>query len=357
MPAKKQKKSLSPLFKFLAFTVLLILSFGALKTANAQTNKGTYLDFTGDGKTDWVVIRTALHSSDDNYRWKILGNPASPVPNQAFIRIFDYGSLPDVILPGDYVGDRKTDLTVWRKDPQGVFYTAEFPTGSRGITLARTASWGTNADNAKVQGDYDGDGKLDYTVIRYNADNSLTWYILSSSTNIMKAVNFGFRGGEPLFGADFTGDGKDELVFTNKYDTNEALTYYIGDVETGKLVLTRQWGHKNDYSLQPADYTGDGKADFVAVRPNITPMVWYILDPASNNSKAVGFGYGLRSEGNDQPIRGDYDGDGIQDISVYRKINHTFYVLRSSDGGLTTQMWGENGDSALDVGHLVFSID
>ncbi len=335
-----------------------ILAFGTAHTANAQTNKGTYLDFTGNGKTDWVVIRTALHSSDENYRWKILGNPASPVPNQAFIRIFDYGDLPDVILAGDYTGDRKTDLTVWRPDSQSIFYVAQFPSGTNGITLERAVPWGTNIDNPVVQGDYDGDGKFDFTVARYNADDSLTWYILSSSTNVMRAIDFGFRGGQPLFGADFTGDGIDELVFTA--DVNGGLVYYIGDSLTGKLVLVREWGYSRraDLSLPPADYTGDGKADFVAVRVNLNPMVWYILDPATDTSTATTFGYGFRFPGgNDQPIRGDYDGDGRQDIAVYRGINNTFYVLRSSDGGITTQTWGENGDSALDISQIIFSID
>lgn len=364
MLAKKRKNSLSPLFRFLAVTALTILSFGSATMTNAQINKGTYLDFTGDGKTDWVTINALADEPGQPFRWKVLGNQASPVPNEAFIRIFDYGSIGDILIPGDYVGDRKTDLTVYRSGSQSIFYTAQFPSGGGGIQIDRAVRWGTQNDGSFSQGDYDGDGKLDFTVVRANDDNSLTWFILGSANNVMRAVNFGFRDALGLSGvfpgADFNGDGRDEFVFTT--DVNGSLNYYIGDALTGELILIRQWGFSFgfvDRSLPPADYTGDGKADFVAVRRNVSPMVWYILDPATNTSTATGFGFTRANGGDisDQPIRGDYDGDGTQDIAVYRGINHTFYVLRSSDGGITTQTWGEDGDSALNIPYFVFIID
>ena len=343
---------------------LAIVVLWTVNLVAAQTARSTYLDFTGNGRTDWAVITGLPDTPGQPFRWKILGNPASSAPNEPFIRIFDYANLNDIILAGDYTGDRKTDLTVWRYNSQSIFFSAQFPIGTSSITLDRAVPWGTQTDGSFAQGDYDGDGKLDYTVTRLNDDGGITWFMLGSTSNVMRAVNFGFRGGNTSPGADFTGDGRDELVFTA--DVNGGMTYYIGDAVTGRLLFVRQWGFfsspfdatTTDRALPPADYTGDGKADFVTVRQNASPLVWYILDPAANTATATQFGFGQRPSGSrDLPIRGDYDGDGSQDIAVYRRSNHTFYVLRSSDGGLTTQQWGEDGDNPLTIPYFVVNVN
>ncbi len=108
---------------FAVFGLAIIFLCGGANTTGAQTNRGTYLDFTGDGKTDWAVIRPP-QAPGQLFTWKILGNSASSTPSVAFIRIFDYGLFGDVILAGDYTGDRKTEPTVWRRNAQGRFYVA-----------------------------------------------------------------------------------------------------------------------------------------------------------------------------------------------------------------------------------------
>ena len=313
-------------------------------------------DFTGDGRTDWATFGNATAPQGTPLRWKVATNPALPGPNQAFRREFDYGFNNDAIVPADYIGDRKTDPTVWRA---GIFYVAQFPTGTGGITLDRVVRFGAATDTAIEGGDYDGDGKADYTVVRINsANNNLTWFTKNSATGAERAVNFGTVAGvedaQFFAGADFTGDSRDELVFATANPSNGNVTYFVGDAITGVGVLTRQFGNFiTDFSLPPADYTGDGRADFVAVRQNAagSPATWFINNSATNATTATNFGVSdpAFTGSGDIPVRGDYDADGRHDICVWRPSNQIFYYVSSATGQISAQKFGDPGDIPMGV--------
>jgi hypothetical protein len=357
MYSRKNTINLRSLLTIFAVLVTVLWCGENTITTNAQTTpRRVPFDFTGDGRTDWATVANfGVTTANTPLRWKVTGNPAPAAPNAAFKRDFDYGFSTDTIVAADYIGDRKTDPTVWRRGTPGIFYVAQFPIGTGGITLDRAIRFGAATDTAIEGGDYDGDGKVDYTVVRRNADNTITWFIKNSTTGAERAINFGSVAGLTEFiffpGADFTGDGRDELVFVTANPANANVTYFIGDAITGAGVITRQFGNFDiDASPIPADYTGDGRADFVAVRQTTSPATWYINNSATNTTTATSFGI---SDPNfdvlDIPVRGDYDGDGKHDIAVYRKSNQTFYYLRSSSNNtvIDGQKHGDPGDEPL----------
>ncbi|MGI8639789.1 MAG: proprotein convertase P-domain-containing protein [Pyrinomonadaceae bacterium] len=317
--------------------------------------QATLFDFTGNSTTEFTTFSNSFATVGTPIRWNIAANPAAAAPNQAFIRVFDYGLVGDSIVPNDYRGDIKVDVTV-RRPSNGIYYVAQFPTGIGGITLDAAVPFGASSDIAGAEGDYDGDGKADYTVVRV-ANNNLTYFMLLSATNTSRAVPFGALAigtTTQLFrGADFTGDGRDEIVFA-QYNTNAggAVTYFIGDAIAGAVVLITPWGDFNtDASIPPADYTGDRRADLIAVRQTTTPTVWFIRNTATGASTATPFGIG--GAAGDFDVRGDYDGDGRHDIAVWRPGNQTFYFIRSMNNTLGGQRWGT---AATDLPLAAFGI-
>jgi len=103
--------------------------------------------------------------------------------------------------------------------------------------------------------------------------------------------------------------------------------YYIAP------VITQQWGLPNDTPVL-GDFDGDGLADLTVWRPSTG--VWYVL-PSANITQPVQATWGVNG---DIPVPGDYDGDGKTDLAVFRPSNQTWGVLQSSTN---TGIWFQLG--------------
>jgi hypothetical protein len=159
-------------------------------------------DYDGDLISDFALVR----ASGANYRWLVLqsnfnngfvlGCPTTvPICSNGVI----WGLTTDKLVPGDYDGDARTDLAVWRPT-DGTWYWISSNSKTVGNTPGATNSatqWGAAGDIPQPA-DYDGDRKMDFAVFRSSSDPTQNfWYIRNSQTTSLTAIEWGQQGDQP----------------------------------------------------------------------------------------------------------------------------------------------------------------
>jgi len=296
-------------------------------------------------------------------------------------------SARDQALAFDYNGDKKDDLLLYRpgtgaisvvtSNGKGSFTTAykvsdngsAAPNGIAGYNLLSTR-------DQVVVFDYNGDSKDDIllyrpgtgaiSVVRSNGNGSFT-SVYSISDN-GAAVPNGIAGfnllstNDRVIVFDYNGDGKDDLLLTRPGSGQVSVAK-----SNGNGSFTSVYSAPNGiagYNLASAsdkvavfDYNGDGKDDLLLYRPG-SGLVSVARSNGNGSftsvySAANGIGgYNLASA-NDQLVVFDYNGDGKDDLLLYRPGRGAISVVRSNGNGTFTSVYSvaDNG-SALPNGML-----
>jgi uncharacterized delta-60 repeat protein len=224
-------------------------------------------DFDDDGLSELALFRPPTGD------WIIGKVPPTGTVTQ--VTTLHWGALGDKVVPGDYDGDGKYDVAVYRG---GVWHILT----SGGKYLVYT--FGTASD-IPVPGDYDGDSRTDVAVFRPSTG---VWYYIRSSDNTFVGAQWGANGDIPVVGDYDRDDQADLAVFRAgvwyilKSGTNQLRVDYFG-VATDKPV--------------PFDYDGDSVTDIGVYRAGI----WYYI--TSDNGAFHGVAWGQSA---DIPLPGRY---------------------------------------------------
>lgn len=156
---------------------------------------------------------------------------------------------------------------------------------------------------------------------------------------------------------DFDGDGKTDPTVQGFTSPQGGPIYWYSLKSTGGVSVT-QWGYGSttgfsDWSAS-ADYDGDGKTDIAVWRepfpePNAPQAYFYILYSATGTYGVIPWGNARNSSHFDWPVRGDFDGDGKEDVAISRKIygiGKTFFFILQSRDGFRLEQFGNLSDIA-----------
>lgn len=295
-------------------------------------NSTTPVDFNGDGRTDFAVLRNIGVGPGGQVRWFINHNGAAG-GNEV-----NWGIGTDSFVPEDYDGDNKTDIAVWRSGAANVaaFYILNSSNGTIRIEL-----FGQTGDDPTIVDDYDGDGKADPAVFREAAQG--VWYYRGSLNNPSGAITFVPWGttGDTATSGDYDGDGKADYVIQRSAGGQNQ--FWLFQTTAGTSLIA--YGLPSD-SIVPGDFDGDRKADIALVRVSGGSLVWYVLP----SSTGIASSTPIATFGADTDFiaQGDYDGDGRTDVAVWRPnpdpTLNFFHVLASSNGAYSVNEWGADTD-------------
>lgn len=326
-------------------------------------------DFDGDGKTDFTAIRgtgspfagssagtiPAFKSNRERLRFQAQHPEMLLVPSGQTMYWYTFGNgsgaitvtpwgdaVTDIPTPGDFDGDGKDDVAIWRNGGPG---SAGFYIFQSSNNTLRFVAYGETIMDPTVVADYDGDGKDDPAGFGCPTVTPGPCYFtyMGSFNNPSGNVTYvpwgvGVLGDLVPDPGDYDGDGKADFCVQRADPINPAQAQFALLKSNGFGVEFVSWGLTSDFVL-PGDYDGDGKADFMVARYSGGTLQHFLFTRTGTVRLA---NWGITG---DDPVPGDYDGDGKTDLAVWRPSatpgQSTFYVYRSTDATVQIVPWGQ----------------
>lgn len=303
-------------------------------------------DFNGDGIKDLALIhwsksygliaKTALGTNSGKFR-STISSKASSGHGGSYRK-----------LTGDFNGDGRTDIALvhWSKEYGFIIKNAlSNPANEGGFLTTKTssASGGHGGDYYPYVGDFNGDGISDITLVHWSSSYGLIMKTALGNSNglFSKAISSNASAGHggnytPRIG-DFNGDGISDIALVHWSKTygfimKTALGSSTGVFQSAKTSKS-SGGHGGDYSPHVGDFNGDGISDI--------SLIHWSKDYGLNIKTALGNSDGYFSSAkSSKPSNGsggtysthigDVNGDGSDDVSLVHWSKSYGFIINAA---------------------------
>lgn len=236
-----------------------ILQLTGSVTVNVSGNtsiKGnpSKFDFSGDGKPD-ILWRN--YKTDETALWELDGTTLK----QSYLLPKTQNTAWKIQGQADFTGDGKTDI-LWRNYTTGEngFWQMNGTTLEKAIlsTPVPDLAW-----EIKGVSDFTGDGKQDLLWRNSRTGENGIWEMDGTTLKKSNLITSADTSWEIKGLADFTGDGKDEILWRNKTTGENAIWQLDGTTVKQTTPLSAYAGNVSWDIVGQADFTGDGKTDIL----------------------------------------------------------------------------------------------
>ncbi|EEF57447.1 glycoside hydrolase family 25 protein [Pedosphaera parvula] len=269
-------------------------------------------DFSGDGRTDYVIFRPSTAT------WYIRTSDTGAVS------AWPFGNVGDIPLIGNWTTATRGNFALFRPST-AMWYVRQLD------GTINSFQWGQTGDIPLI-GAWSGQMR---DQVCFRPSNG-TWYIRYGDTGLTTTVSaWGQTGDIPLVG-NWGGAGMmDQTLFRPS-----SGTWYvrIGGGPNGGQTYSFPWGQSGDIPLIGA-WSGQMR-DSAMFRPS--NGTWYIRFGDTGNTTSFVFG-----QNGDQPMVGNIFGNGMIDQIVFRSSNNTWYVRDGHTGQVYNFGFGSPGDQLV----------
>src|SRR5262249_43047277 len=229
---------------------------------------------------------------------------------------------------------------------------------AQNVSFLVSGQFGAGPDPVSVAvGDFNGDGIQDLAVANhetYDGPDGISVLLGNGDGTFQEAINFGSGGNVASFVAvgDFNGDGVQDLVVANSGDFDSGnISVLLGNGDGTFQAAVNFGAGNNPSSIAVGDFNGDGIQDLAVANNSFSSdNVSVLLGNGDGTFQAaVNFGAG----NNPSSIAvGDFNGDGVQDLTVAHGFfgsNSVSVLLGSGDGTFQEAVNFVAGDRAFSV--------